>query len=245
MQALPLGLHHTHMRHPSLARPYAFKQLVAQAAAPYRRCGRFAWRWASGKLAGDTLFHTLVEQQLVPPAAHVLDLGCGQGLLAAWVLTAAEHALLPAPASWRGLDLNPRDIGHAQAAWGAHASFSCANICDTAFGKADLITVMDVLHYLPHAAQTQVLQRIAQALPAGGRLLLRVGDAEAGWAFRWSRWVDQLVILARSGRLCSLYPRSLPAWQQQLHALGFRVRALPRDGQRGFANVLLIADKLA
>ena len=42
-----------------------------------------------------------------------------------------------------------------------------------------------------------MLKRVRAALPAGGLLLLRIGDADGGMRFRYSQWVDKLVMLLR------------------------------------------------
>ena len=41
---------------------------------------------AGGKLRGDPVYAALLAQGLLAGRARVLDLGCGQGLLAAWLL---------------------------------------------------------------------------------------------------------------------------------------------------------------
>src|SRR5262249_53534098 len=60
------------------------RALVAAAALRYRAAGRFAYYFARGKLAGDPAFRAVLERGLVADGA-VLDIGCGQGLLAAWL----------------------------------------------------------------------------------------------------------------------------------------------------------------
>jgi SAM-dependent methyltransferase len=62
------------------------RALLDGASAPYRSAGRFAWYFARGKLNGDPAFLGLLERGLIPDDARILDLGCGQGLLAAWLL---------------------------------------------------------------------------------------------------------------------------------------------------------------
>jgi SAM-dependent methyltransferase len=65
------------------------------ACAPYRTAGRFAWHFARGKLGRDPVFRHLAARGLLlhraravvaagdeEPPIRVLDLGCGQGLLA-------------------------------------------------------------------------------------------------------------------------------------------------------------------
>jgi hypothetical protein len=52
------------------------------ACAPYRRSGRFAWHFARGKLGRDPVFRGMLERGDLPASARVVDIGCGQGLLA-------------------------------------------------------------------------------------------------------------------------------------------------------------------
>ena len=225
--------------------------LVRAAAAPYRPAGRFAWNFARGKLGGDPAFTALLQHGLIPPQARVLDLGCGQGLLASWLL-AAQRAYAagnwpqawPAPPqtiSLHGVDLMASDVARARAALGGAAQFEQGDIRSITFGPADAVVILDVLHYIDLAAQDAVLRRVRDALAPGGVLLLRVGDASAGLRFRVSNWVDFIVTRARGHRSTQLHCRALRDWLATLQALGFRVRPIPMSQGTPFANVLLTA----
>jgi SAM-dependent methyltransferase len=213
-----------------------FAQLVEAAAAPYRRAGRFAWHFARGKLGGDPVFRHLVESRLIPARARVLDLGCGQGLLA---------ALLPAagapPAAYRGIELMARDVERARRALGAGCGVAQGDIRTAEYGAADAAVILDVLHYMPIADQDAVLARVRRALAPGGLLLLRVGDADAGLPFLLSNWVDWTVACVRGHGATRFHCRSVAQWRSALEALGFTVRAEPMSRGTPFANVLLAA----
>jgi SAM-dependent methyltransferase len=229
--------------------------LLQQATAPYRPVGRFAWHFARGKLRADPVFAALLRLGLIPSGARVLDIGCGQGLLAA--LLGSLDGRSPAEAAWpagwapppthtrvHGIELMPRDVQRAQAALahlGTRARFTLGDMRQTPFDGADVAVILDVLHYVDYAAQEDVLQRVRAALAPAGTLLLRVGDAAAGLPFRISNWVDAVVTWARGHRLPRLYCRPLAAWQQTLQALGFAVQAMPMHAGTPFANVLLVA----
>lgn len=227
------------------------KQLVATAAAPYRRAGRFAWHFARGKLGGDPVFLGILRQGLIASNSQILDLGCGQGLLAAWLH--AAHALSssgnwpqgwpPAPAQLtiRGIELMPRDVQRGQSALGSGATIKQGDIRTTDFGQADVVVILDVLHYMDYAAQETVLRRVRAALPLHGILLMRIGNAASGWRFRLSNCVDALVALARGHGIVRLHGRSLAQWQLALEQLGFTVEQIPMSDGTPFANILLVA----
>lgn len=229
------------------------RALVRHASAPYRPAGRGAWHFARGKLGGDPLFAALACDGLLPAEGRYLDLGCGQGLLASWLRAAtALHGdggwpgeLAPPPriAAYHGLDLRPAAIGQARLALAGSPfpiRLEVGDLRGCPLPEADVVTLFDVLHYLPDDAQENLLRRIRRHLPAHGRLLLRIGDADAGLPHHMSRCVDSIVVAARSGTWPRLHCRPLAAWQALLADLGFRVEARPLAGA-GLADVLLSA----
>ncbi len=225
--------------------------LVDLASLPYRRAGRFAYHFARGKLRGDPVFRTLLEHGLLHGRAHILDLGCGQGLLTAWLRTAARcHERGIWPRGWpappraqtiRGMELSAREVARARCALGAECEVEQADIRGTAFGSADAVMLLDVLHYMSPESQREVLERVRAALPQDGLLVLRVGDAEGGVRFRLSQWTDQVIALARGRGLLRLHCRSIAEWQELLRTCHFDSTAQPLSGGTPFTNVLLIA----
>ena len=113
--------------------------------------------------------------------------------------------------------------------------------CTTDFGKADVVVILDVLHYIDIAAQNDVLRRVRDALAPNGTLLLRVGDAAAGLPFKYSVCVDHVVTFARGHGWSRMYCRPLIAWRDTLATLGFAVTTMPMHEGTLFANVLLVA----
>jgi SAM-dependent methyltransferase len=232
--------------------PHTLRQrLVDLASQPYRAAGRFAYHFARSKLGGDPMFLSMLERGLIPDNARILDLGCGQGLLAAWLLAARQsYAAGEWPAGWaapgqpadiRGVDLLGSDIQRAQTALGAPARFEQGDMRHFYFGQADVVVIMDALHYVDIPAQDEVLRRVRAALPANGLFITRVGDANAGLAFKLSNWVDRSVAFFRGNRRLSLHCRPLQEWILALESLGFSVETASMNGDRPFANVMLIA----
>lgn len=227
------------------------QRLVGRASQRYRSAGRFAYHFARGKLGGDPMFLDLLQRGLIADGVRVLDLGCGQGLLAAWLLAAQQSytagewvASWPAPgkpADIRGVDLLASDIQRAQVGLGNAARFEQGDMRFVDFGEVDTVVIMDVLHYVDIPAQDDVLRRVRTALSPGGVLITRVGDAHGGLRFQLSNWVDRTVAFFRGGRLPPTHGRPLRGWVQALETLGFKVETASMNGKLPFANVMLIA----
>ncbi len=227
------------------------KRILDHASEPYRAAGKFAFHFARSKLALDPVFFAMLERGLFPDHGRILDLGCGQGLLAAWLLSARQRyeagdwpAEWPAPplgAKVRGVDLLKSDLKRARLALGEQASFEEGDMRHVDFGRADVVVVMDALHFVDGPAQADILRRARIALPPRGLFLTRVGNAGAGLGFHLSQWIDATVACCRGMGLPHLYCRPLTDWIQALEALDFHVEAATMNGDLPFANVMLIA----
>lgn len=226
--------------------------LVAKASAPYRAADLYAYFVARGKLRGDPAFATILERGLLSRSKHILDLGCGQGLLASWLLAAHSHQTnggawppgwpaAPQPTSIRGIDLRERAVRRARSALGQRAVFEVGDITAAEFRSVDAIVILDVLHFMDYDSQKRVLDRAHAALAAGGVLLMRVADAEGGVKFTVGKYFDQTVLLARARRSPKLWYRSAREWLSLLAAGGFQTDAVPMSAGTPFANVMLIA----
>lgn len=243
----------------AMAAPHAdaaWAALLDTACAPYREAGRWAWHWARGKLGRDPVFRRMLERGDLRPRARVLDIGCGQGLLASLLQATADAArrgiwpaawpVAPSATAYTGIELMAKDVARAQAALQGlplQPRFVNADMREAVFPECDAAVIMDVLHYVHPQAQQAVLQRVRDALqPSNGRLLMRVGDADSRRGFAISQRVDRVVMLARGHRVPSTFGRPLAAWMALLEALDFAVHAVPMSQGTPFANVLLVAD---
>jgi SAM-dependent methyltransferase len=200
----------------------------------------------------------MLERGDLPPRARIVDIGCGQGLVASlcWAIDAAAPRgawpagwpAAPVGCTYTGIELMPRDVARAQGAAtrrGDGSAFVCGDMREVALPACDVVVILDVLHYVDHAAQEAVLAKVRDALGPNGRLLLRVGDQSSRRGFAASQWVDRIVTMIRGHRVPPTFGRPLADWIVLLQRLGFTVAPVPMSRGTPFANVLLAADRVA
>jgi SAM-dependent methyltransferase len=227
--------------------------LFDAAARRFAPAGRFAVGFARGKLRHDPVFAAVLRRGLVPDGVRLLDLGCGQGVLLALLLAAGEqYAARRWPAGWpappsrlslRGIEFLRADVRRARLALGDDAEIEEADLRVAQIPPSDVIVLLDVAHYLEAPAQERLLAAVADALPPGGLLLMRVGDETAGAAALLSHLVDHVVTVAKGAGLYRFHTRTIPEWVAALERLGFTVSAEPQSAGTPFVNVLLVARK--
>ena len=192
--------------------------------------------YVKGKLAGDPVTAAL---DLRRPLGDVLDLGCGHGQLALFLLESG------AAASVVGCDWDARKIvGAKRAASGAKARFVQGDLRrgEDALEPADTVLLVDVLHYLEREAQDALLLRAARLVRAGGRLFVR--DASLGFGARSlaTSLVERCSRLVRWHRGDETVMRDVAReLVPPLEALGMSCEVVPCWKGTPFSNVLLVA----
>jgi SAM-dependent methyltransferase len=225
--------------------------LIDAASRPYLAAGRGAYHFARGKLRHDPVFTTLLRAGCIPHRARVLDLGCGQALFASLLLAARarfESGLWPAgwpspPSALQlhGIELERRAAQRAQITLGHRATIDTADLRDWALPDADVVLMIDVLHYLERDTQVSLLERVAQSLRGGGLFVLRVADMSAGWRFHFGKAADLVGSLVTARAMSKQHHRCMNGWLHLLANLGFSARVESNAEARSFANVLVWA----
>ena len=225
--------------------------LIDAASKPYLAAGRYPYHFARAKLRHDPVFIALLHSGRIPDRARVLDLGCGPAILASLML--AAHARCEAglwPAGWvappsalqlHGIESGRRAAQRAQITLGNRATITTADLRDAPLPEADVVVLIDVLHYLETDAQVSLLQRVAQSLSGGGLLILRVADISAGWRFHLGKAADRFGSLLAAQALPKHHYRPIDDWLHLLDTLGFEASIEPNVAGKSFANVLVWA----
>ena len=233
----------------------SFTRLTAAAADRYLGTSLTAWEFARAKLRGDPVYRAVLSGWL-PASGVLVDVGCGPGLLLALppggrgrprraVATArmADAAGRTAPPRHRAASPCRRS---ARYALGDAAEIQTGDAREAPLPEAiELAAIFDVLHLVDRTSQRPLVARIAAAMRPGGILLVREADAAAGWRFRLVRFGNRITALCR-GRLRPRFAfRTAAEWQAELADLGFDVSVAPMGDGTPFANVLLVARRLA
>jgi len=210
-------------------RPWDVARSVAER---YRAAGRFRMGFAAGKVGFDPIFWSLWER--LPRAGRLLDVGAGEGLLGVFLRAAGSAVTV------HGVDIDPARVAAARVAAGADPglTFAVADGEDAAFPEADIVTCIDVLHYLPPARQDALLARLCAAVAPGGVLYVRDPEVGRGFASWWTATTERLFVAIGRHRGGGVHVRGGAVLAEALgrHLTDVRVE---RAGAGPFANVLV------
>lgn len=236
-------------------RPDSFAVLREAAAEPYLESGLLDWEFVRGKLRYDPVYRSLLEGGLLPRPGRLVDLGCGRGILMA-TLAAVADADLAEPGSptavpdmeMIGIELRSSLVRTARIALGGRRlrppiEIRRGDLARCEVPRCDTAVLLDVLHYLPRAAQENLLRRIAASLRAGGVLLVREADADAGWRFAATKGAERLTAVLRGHFLQRFRYRGRDEWEALLRGAGLAVDSRPMSAGTPYGNVLLVARK--
>lgn len=213
-----------------------FHQRAERAASRYRSAGISHWEFARGKLRGDPLYREVVRRledlgSPVPAADRLVDLGCGRGLALALLASRGRELI--------GVEGNARIAAVARQALGEEARIETADICEWTPPPARVVLLLDVLHYLPMAAQQPLVRRAAASLDPGGLLLVREADRAGGARFLATRGAERLMALLRGHWRQRFAYRSAAEWVAILEGAGLATELTPLSEGTAFANVLV------
>ena len=172
--------------------------LIDAASRPYLAASHYAYHSVRGKLRHDPVFLALLHSGRIPDRARILDLGCGHAVLFSLLLAARERFEAglwpdgwfcpPSELQLRGIESHPRVAQRAQIALDGRATIDVLDLRSSPLPEADVVVLIDVLHYLSVDIQESLLESIARSLRDGGLLILRVADISAGWRFHCTVW---------------------------------------------------------
>lgn len=160
----------------------------ALAAAARFRGRHFLHGYARGKARWDPAYPA-VAQRLTDSPLPLLDVGCGVGLMAAYLRECGcRQPIL-------GIDLNERKINLARqrvAPFYPGVEFQVADARTLPEFSGDIV-MLDVLHYFDPAAQQGLLDAVADRVAPGGRALIRTTFRQRCWRY-YATLTEELLI---------------------------------------------------
>lgn len=214
---------------------------IGEVAARLEAASGEGAHWLRGygksKVRMDRLYPAALP--LIPPGEMVLDLGCGIGLLG---LLLDARGLRN---DTLGIEWDPAKarFGQRLADGKARTQIVCGDLFQVPWPPCSVVTALDVLHYLPAERQRALLFRIGAHLPEGGRLLLRVMDAQAGGMAILTRLLEQLAVGFRWNLASSVHWRPLADLRADLAEAGFSLLPAPGTAGTMAGNQLLLCEK--
>ncbi|MDO8487525.1 MAG: class I SAM-dependent methyltransferase [Candidatus Curtissbacteria bacterium] len=104
----------------------------------------------------------------LPSSGQIVDLGCGQGILAAYLARRKERNVI-------GVDLDAARLPNKEL---ANLKFIKADITKYNLKNVDGIVISDVLHHISRVDQSELLAKIAKGLKRGGILVIKEIDSK-------------------------------------------------------------------
>jgi len=167
-------------------------------AADCFRSSRFLYGYARGKIRWDPAYPTVAN--ILRSSKHpILDIGCGIGLLAAYL----REEGLPQPIL--GIEPDAAKVASARESVTTRYSgltFNTGDARDLPDFCGDLI-LLDILHYMQPDEQQMVLGSVADHIAPGGCALIRTTFRDHSWRYH-ATMLEEIVVRAtgwiRGGR---------------------------------------------
>lgn len=223
----------------------SFAPAIDRAVARFVGAGRNAYWYAYFKYRMDPVYRALEAR--IPHGSTTLDLGCGQGLLG---LLLAEVDGDRADRRVIGFELDESKVRAGEHAARVHPDrieirrADLTRIEPRELPPADVVALVDVLHYFDEPTARRVLALAEAALRPGGVLLVRESDAACEGTAAWTRFNEVWAVRFGWNRARGVRFRTATALQALLEERGLAVAVSPTSGPFHPGNVLFEARRL-
>jgi predicted exporter/trans-aconitate methyltransferase len=171
------------VRYPSGEVAVGSKEHTRRTILRYRHLPGYPRVFARFKIMIDPMFAEL--QKYVQNPKRIIDIGCGYGIPATWLLEIYPQAKV------FGLEPDEERVLIANRVIGSRGSVQLGRAPDLpeVEGRVDYVLMLDMLHLIKDEELRLVLQRIYEKLEAGGTLLIRA-TVPSGRKVPWKRWLE-------------------------------------------------------
>ncbi len=214
---------------------------IARAFLPAHWWGnRYDYSYTREKLASDPLYPGVLHA-VRGSDAPVLDLGCGLGLLA----HALRHDGQTLP--YYGVDNDAAKIARgtrvAQQRGLADARFEVVDLAHTLPSHQGSVAILDVLQYLPQAAQQRLLDASVAMLTPGARLVVRAALDDGSRRDSTTRLTDRFAHMIGWMQSLPVHYPNADELRGRLEGAGLKVEFAPLYGRTPFNHWLIVASR--
>lgn len=179
-------------------------------------------------------------EKVVPKVGRILDLGCGDGLLANYLALASSRRIVT------GIELNAGRLKIADKGL-KNTRFVRGDIIKVKYPKSDSVVLAHVLHHLPSkASQEMVLKKITKMLVPKSKLIILEIDEKPFLKYIFSVLVDMVVVpilFERKFFSSKVFYRTWDEWSKLLKKLGYKTEVKTIHKGMPFSHILIIASK--
>lgn len=180
-----------------------------------------------------------VVEKMLPRSGVIVELGCGEGLLANYLALASPKRKVI------GYEIVPERLDRAKKGI-KNTSYKVGDIVDISYPKADTFILFHVLHHLPSlAAQEEVLKKVKKSLNSGGKLIIVDVYIEPSIKYLAAWVADHFLVpwVFEKRFYTKACFRKEEEWITLLKKLGYNVKVTLEVKGRPFPNIIFESQK--
>ncbi len=191
-------------------------------------------------LRSFVLDYTYIAEH-IPPAAKVIDIGCGYGIL-------PNYLALSDPGSYvKGIDIDAERILKADQTTGTRKNihFEVGDFMKSDLDQFNVVVAIDLMHYFDFDQQDRIINRLGTVLNSGGIFIFRQPDTAPKWRYYWNYLHEFIMVSSNITKTNSqnLYFRSSNSTKLVLDRAGFDVSIYPNTSLLPYSDTLFICRK--
>lgn len=203
------------------------------------------------KLYGKTLWEAFLSKfkfweepyeavdRVLPAKGTVLDLGCGEGLLANYLALSSDKRKII------GYEIASERLEHAKKGV-KNTTFKVVNITQGKFPQSDNVVLFHVLHHLPgRQSQQDVIEKVKKCLNKNGKLVIVEVHVKPTIKYLAAWFADHFLVpwVFEKRFYTKAYFRKEKDWISLLKKLGFKIKATEETKGRPFPNIIFECTK--
>jgi len=178
---------------------------------------------------------------LIPPHGHLLDVGCGDGLLAVYLKKIKQRTQRIV-----GVDIDERKIHITSQLDLPEVEFHHKDVADLPSHTFDIVTVVHVLYLIPIELREQFVKHCVRVLKPGGTLVLMLNIDTPRWKYYFTHGQELLMVKLfglTKGEAVQFQSLDLcQTWVAKAGAMVCKTKMLGRG--RPYSHAAVVAEKV-